>query len=98
MIVEIQCLPTPPGTAERRYAHVDAAIEVIRACGLTFEVGPLGPSIEGQPDEVWPVVRAVHEACLAAGANAVVSVIKVKQTRLAAEQPTMGSLVDPWRS
>ena len=98
MIVEIQCLPTPPGTAERRYAYVDAAIEVVRSSGLLFEVGPLGTSLQGEPDEVWAVLRRVHEATLAAGAHGVVSVIKVEQTALQENQPTMGDLVDPWRS
>ena len=98
MIVEIQCLPSPPGTNERRYAHVEAAIEVVRSSGLQYEVGPLGTSIQGQPDEVWALIRLAHEACLAAGADSLVSVIKVEQTARRADQPTMGDLVDPWRS
>ena len=88
MIAEIQVLPTPPGTADRRYAHVDAAIQVIRASGLEAEVGPLGTSIEGPPDEVWAVLRAAHEAVLAAGATSVVTVVKVAEG--AADGPDSG--------
>ncbi len=98
MIVEIQVLPFPPGTDEVRYAHVEAAIAVIQSCGLRFEVGPLGTSIEGEPDDVWPVIRAVHEATLHSGAGAVVSVIKVEQARQRAEQATMDSLTGKFRS
>jgi len=76
MIAEIQCLPQPLGTAADRYAHVDAAIAVIAASGLAYEVGALGTTIEGAADDVWSVLRAVHEACLAAGAEAEITVIK----------------------
>ncbi len=79
MIVEIQVLPRPAGTAERRYANVDAAIAVIQESGLVYEVGPLGTSIEGAPDQIWSLLRAVHEATLTAGADSVISVIKVSQ-------------------
>ena len=97
MIVEIQCLPSPPGTADSRWAHVEAAIAVVQASGLRYEVGPLGTSVEGDPDQVWPLVRRVHEACLSSGADGVVSVIKVEQSRLPAEQPTISQLVDKFR-
>ena len=91
MIVEIQCLPTPAGTPERRYAHISAAIAVIEQSGLTYEVGPLGTSIEGQPDDLWPLVRRVHEACLDAGAGSVISVVKFAEQRV--DPVTMADLV-----
>ena len=73
MIAEIQVLPTPSGTAAERYAHVVAAIAVIESSGLTYEVGALGTTIEGRPDDVWALLRQVHEACIAAGADRAVS-------------------------
>ena len=79
MIVEIECLPDPPGTANNRHAHVEAAIAVIQRSGLAHTVGALGTTFEGTPDQVWPLARAVHEACLASGASSVVSVIKVAE-------------------
>ncbi len=79
MIAEIQCLPTPPGTSQDRYAHVDAAIAEIQASGLGHEVGPLGTSVEGPPEEVWPLLRRVHEACLASGATGVVTIVKLAE-------------------
>ncbi len=98
MIVEIQVLPFPPGTEKAHYAHVEAAIAVIQASGLTYEVGPLGTSIQGAPDALWALMRAVHEATLADGATAVVSVIKVEQTASPATQPTIESLTGKFRS
>lgn len=77
MIAEIQVLPRPLGTAESRYSHVDAAIATIVASGLPYEVGAMGTTFEGTPDEIWGLLRAVHEATLAAGAGGCLSVIKV---------------------
>ena len=98
MIAEVQVLPSPPGTPESRWAHVEAAIAIIENSGLTYEVGPLGTSIEGEPDEVWALLRQVHEACLESGADGLVSVIKVEQTADAARQPTMSNLVGKFRT
>jgi len=97
VIIEIQCLPTPSGNADDRYAHIHAAIEVIERSGLAFEVGPLGTSVEGPPDEVWPLLRRVHEATLDAGATSAIAVIKVAEFRRA-DAPTMGSLTDRYRT
>lgn len=96
MIVEIECLPTPPGTDASPYAHVEAAIAVIQASGLAHEVSPLGTTFEGEPEAVWPVVRGVHEACLNAGARSVVSVIKAFESSRA-DGPTMTSLTAKFR-
>lgn len=95
MIVEIQVLPSPPGTSERRWANVEAAIAVIRSSGLSYEVGPLGTCVEGEPAEVWPLLRQVHEATLDAGADGVMTVVKISEAR--GEGPTMTDLVAPWR-
>jgi uncharacterized protein YqgV (UPF0045/DUF77 family) len=80
MIVEIQCLPTPAGTPDDPHAHVEAAIAVIAASGLTYEVGALGTTLEGEPDEVWPLLRRIHEACLAAGAEREISMVKIAES------------------
>lgn len=97
MIVEIQCLPTPPGTAERRYAHVEAAIARIQASGLRREVGALGTTIEGPPEQVWPLLREVHDACLRSGAESVMSVVKIAQTAGADDEPGIDALVSDYR-
>ena len=79
MIVEIECLATPPGTADTPYKHIEAAIGVIQHSGLKYEVEALGTTIEGTPDQVWAVMRQVHEACLESGSISVVTVIKAYQ-------------------
>jgi len=84
MIAEIQCLPSPAGTPESAYAHIEAAIAVVADSGLSYEVGALGTTLEGPPDAVWAVLRRAHEATLAGatstGADSVVSVLKVFQS------------------
>lgn len=97
MIIEVQCLPQPLGTPTDRYAHVDAAIAVIQASGLPYEVGALGTTVEGSPDELWTLARAVHEATLHAGAEAEVTVFKVAEAAAGAEQPTVAGLTDKFR-
>jgi uncharacterized protein YqgV (UPF0045/DUF77 family) len=88
VIAEIQVAPSPPGTAEDPHAHVEAAIAVIAASGLRYEVGALGTTIEGEDDAVW----AAHEAMLAAGATAGLSHVKV-----ASVNRTMDSLTAKFR-
>jgi len=79
MIVDIQCIPDPTGTPDEPFAHIDEAIRVIAESGLRHEVSACGTSVEGTPDELWPLVRRVHEATLAAGAAGCISIIKVAQ-------------------
>jgi uncharacterized protein YqgV (UPF0045/DUF77 family) len=97
MLVEIQCLASPSGTPENRYRHIEAAIAKVQASGLKFEVDALGTTIEGEPDAIWPLIRAVHEATLESGADGCVSIIKVAQSREAATQSTIDSLTGKFR-
>ncbi len=95
--MEIQCLANPPGTAEDRYAHVEAALAVIQRSGLKFEVDALGTTVEGPPEAIWPLGRAVHEACLTAGADSVVTVVKFAQSRDETTGNTIASLTGKFR-
>lgn len=98
MLMEIQCLARPVGTPENRYQHVEAAIAVIQASGLTYEVGALGTTVEGPADALWPLARAVHEACLRSGADGVMTVVKYSESRDPALQSTIQSLTGKFRS
>ncbi|MGI8573916.1 MAG: thiamine-binding protein [Egibacteraceae bacterium] len=98
MITEIQCLPSPAGSPESPYKHVEAAIAELAGSGLAYEVGALGTTVEGPADELWPLLRRVHEACQQAGADAVVSQIKVFSRADDSRTPSIGELVEPHRS
>lgn len=97
LLVEIQCLPSPAGTPDDPHAHVEQAIAEIGHSGLTYEVGALGTTLEGEADEVWPLLRRVHEACLDAGADSAVSVIKVHQAAPSRRTPGIDDLVTKFR-
>jgi uncharacterized protein YqgV (UPF0045/DUF77 family) len=96
VLAEIQVLPQPSGTAASPYAHVDAAIAVIQASGLSHEVHALGTVVEGPPDAVWALLRRVHEATLAAGADSTATVVKIYE-RAGDAGPSMAGLVAPFR-
>ena len=96
MIVEIQVVPDPSGDHDQPYRHVDAAIAVIHASGLPYEVGALGTTIEGEAQEVWPLVRSVHEACLASGARRVLTYVTLAEWA-GGEGPSMTDLTSPHR-
>ena len=98
LIAEIQCLPNPPGNAENRYAHVEPAIALIEGSGLVYEVDALGTTVQGEPDQLWPLLRRVHEATIEAGATGVVTVIKVSETATDSEQATIASLTGKFRA
>ena len=96
MIAEIQVIPRPVGTASDRYKHVDAAIAVIQASGLRYEVHGMGTVIEGPADKVWPLLQAVHQATLESGSERTLSIIKVSGS-LQAGGPTVQELVRKFR-
>jgi len=96
MIAEIQVAPRPSGTAEDRYKYVDAAIAVIQASGLKYEVHGMGTVVEGPPEKVWPLLQAVHQATLEAGADRTLSIIKVSSSSQAGG-PRVEDLVRKFR-
>lgn len=97
MIIDIECMARPPGTPDDEYRHIDAAIAVAQASGLKYQVNALGTTVEGEPDQLWALARAMHEACLASGAETLLTFVKFEQTRDPARQPTMDSLTAKFR-
>lgn len=96
MIVEIEVLPRPIGTPDDPYKHVEAAIAVIADAGVTYEVGALGTTFEASADAAWALTRATHDACLAAGAESVVTVVKLAESSGDAG-PTIAGLTGKFR-
>lgn len=96
VLAEIQVIPRPAGVAGAPYRHVDAAIAVIQASGLRYEVHALGTVVEGPPEKIWPLLQAVHQATLEAGAERTLSVIKVS-SGAASGGPRVEDLVRKFR-
>jgi len=74
----IQVLPR--SSTKGTYELVDVAIELIQKSGLKFRVCPFETVIEGYYDEVMKLVKDIHEAVYAGGAEEVIANIKI-QTR-----------------
>ncbi len=74
----IQVLPR--SSKKGTYELVDVAIELIQKSGLKYRVCPFETVIEGYYDEVMTLVKDIHEAVYAGGAEEMITNIKI-QTR-----------------
>ena len=74
----IQVLPR--SASKGTYELVDVAIEVIKKSGLKYRVCPFETVVEGYYDEVMSLVKDIHEAVYAGGAEEMITNIKI-QTR-----------------
>jgi uncharacterized protein (TIGR00106 family) len=59
------------------YPVVDKAIEAVDRSGVRYEVGPHETTMEGELDDLLEVVKAGHRACFEAGAQRVVTFVKI---------------------
>jgi uncharacterized protein (TIGR00106 family) len=59
------------------YPVVDKAIEVVQHSGVKYEVGPHETTMEGELDQLLEIVKAGHRACLEAGAQRVITFVKI---------------------
>ena len=62
---------------DRIYPVVDEAIAVVAASGVPYEVGALETVMEGEPDQLWQIIRKAQDACIGAGAARVLTNIKM---------------------
>ena len=76
--VAVQVLPH--SAVKGTYELVDVAIELIQKSGLKYRVCPFETVIEGYYDEVMNLVKDIHEAVYAAGAEEMITNMKI-QTR-----------------
>ena len=74
----IQVLPR--SSTKGTYELVDVAIELIQKSGLKYRVCPFETVIEGYYDEVMKLVKDIHDAVYANGAEEMITNIKI-QTR-----------------
>lgn len=76
--VAVQVLPR--SRTKGTYELVDIAIELIQKSGLKYRVCPFETVIEGYYDEVMSLVKDIHEAVYANGAEEMITNMKI-QTR-----------------
>jgi uncharacterized protein (TIGR00106 family) len=71
--VSVQVLPLVP----ELFPVVDRAIRVIRDSGVKHVVGPMETTMEGPLDQLMDVAKAAHLSCFEAGAEKVVTIVKI---------------------
>ena len=59
------------------YPVVDKVIAMIDQSGLTYEVGPMETTIEGELDELMEIVKKAQNICVKEGATRVISMVKI---------------------
>ncbi|WEK52838.1 MAG: MTH1187 family thiamine-binding protein [Candidatus Cohnella colombiensis] len=75
-LLSIQILPKVNG-GEDVIPYVDRAIEVIKASGVTYRVGPLETTLEGELDHLIAIVKQMNDAMFEMGSPQVMSQIKL---------------------
>ena len=79
-VVEISVAPLGTGSlGVSRY--VAACVEVVAASGLVYQLTPMGTIIEGDLDEIFAVLRKMHEVPFDQGAQRVSTLIKIDDRR-----------------
>ena len=74
--IALQILPS--SKTIHPYQIVDKAIEVIAASGLRYKVTPFETVMEGSYDEIMNVVKLAQEACYKAGADSLMTYVKIQ--------------------
>lgn len=92
MLIHVHVSPTPLGDERGTYAHVEAAIRVIEQSGLEYEVGALGTTVQGPADELWSLMRELHEAGLESGADTLMTHVRILQSQDDAIEASMSEL------
>jgi uncharacterized protein YqgV (UPF0045/DUF77 family) len=72
----IQILPKV-NAGEEVIPYVDRAIEIIKASGVPYRVGPLETTMEGDLDHLLDIVKQMNAAMFEMGSPSVMSQIKL---------------------
>lgn len=79
-IVAVSIAPVGDGVSVSR--HVAAALHVVREQDrVRHRLDPMFTTLEGDLDEIFALIRRMHEAVFAAGAQRVGTVIKIDDRR-----------------
>jgi len=80
VIVELSVVPI--GTGETSVsAYVRAAVKIIEENGLEYEVNSMGTCVQGEWDEIFSTLKAVHDELAKMGCNRIVTTVKIDDRR-----------------
>jgi len=67
--------------SEKIFAIVDKAIDCIKNSGVTYSVTPFETVMEGTLDELFEIVKGVHEVCYNAGTDELITNMKIHSSK-----------------
>jgi uncharacterized protein (TIGR00106 family) len=79
-IIEVTVVPLGTGSTSLS-PYVRKVYAVVESSGLSHRLTPMGTCLEGEWDELFAVVKRMHEACFEAGAQRVSTSIRVDDRR-----------------
>lgn len=85
-VVEISIVPIGVQTTSLS-TYVAEAVKILRESGLPYELTAMGTIVSGDLDEVWKVLRRMHENCFSSGAPRVLTTIRIDDRRDRAGSP-----------
>ncbi len=78
-MAEVTVIPLGVGPSVGRF--VAECLRLVRRSGLRYRLTPTSTVIEGSLDEIFAVVREIHEVPFSLGAPRVVTVVKIDDRR-----------------
>ncbi|NLI31883.1 MAG: MTH1187 family thiamine-binding protein [Deltaproteobacteria bacterium] len=79
-VVEISVVPLMVQSTSLS-SFVANALKVLQRSGLHYELTGMGTIISGDLDEIWRVLREMHESCFVEGVTRVLTNIRVDDRR-----------------
>jgi uncharacterized protein (TIGR00106 family) len=79
-LLEISVIPLGKDHASLGDTVVET-LKVLEAEGVSYEVGPMGTSVEGDLDTLFRIARLMHEACFKMGYPRVITTLRLDDRR-----------------
>ncbi len=80
MIVEVSVVPV--GTGETSVgSYIKAAVKLIEETDLDYQINSMGTCVQGEWDEIFSTLRAVHDELAKMGCNRIVTTVKIDDRR-----------------
>jgi len=79
-VVQISCTPLGEGSGGIS-KFVAGCLTLVQQSGLKYQLTPMGTILEGELDDIFALVRKMHESPFNAGAQRVSTLIKIDDRR-----------------
>ena len=79
MIVELSIIPIGAGTSLSEY--IAEVMKAIQESGLKYESHSMGTNIEGEWDEIMPLVKRCHERLYQKGVERISTILRISDRR-----------------